>query len=68
MPELNDFVSMLIVYCEQNDDTTGLAATRALGVYAEAPIGPGPAPLDTMDAAMDVLWMCMRLVSWLRRF
>ena len=24
-PELDDFVSMLIVYCEQNDDTPGLA-------------------------------------------
>ena len=25
MSELNDFLSMLIVYCEQNDDTPGLA-------------------------------------------
>ena len=50
--ELHDFLSMLIVYCEQNDDTAGLAATKALGKYAEAPIGPGPA-LDAIDAAMD---------------
>ena len=35
--ELRDFLSMLIVYCEQNDDTAGLAATKALGKYAEAP-------------------------------
>jgi len=43
---------MLIVYCEQNDDTVGLAATKALGKYAEAPIGPEPA-LDAIDAAVD---------------
>ena len=36
----------------RDDDTPGLAATRALGVYAEAPIGPGPA-LDAMDVVMD---------------
>jgi len=37
-----------------NDGTVhvGLAATKALGKYAEAPIGPGPA-LDAIDAAMD---------------
>ena len=52
MPELNDFLSMLIVYCEQNDDTPGLAATKALGAYAEAPIGPGLA-LNAPHAAMD---------------
>ena len=47
-----DFLSMLIVYCEQNDDTPGLAATKALGAYAEAPIGPGLA-LNALSAAMD---------------
>ena len=36
----------------RDDDTPGLAATKALGVYAEAQIGPGPA-LDAMDAAID---------------
>ena len=50
--ELDDFVSMLTVYCEQNDDTPGLAATKALGAYAEAPIGPGLA-LNALHAAMD---------------
>ena len=55
MPELNDFVSMLIVYCEQNDDTPGPAATKALGAYAEAPIGPGPA-LDAIHATMLLQW------------
>ena len=50
--ELDDFVSMLVVYCEQNDDTPGLAATKALGAYAEAPIGPGLA-LNALHAAMD---------------
>ena len=46
LKELQNFLSLLIVYCEQNDDTPGTAATKALGAYAEAPIGPGP-ELDT---------------------
>ena len=65
--ELDDFVGMLIVYCEQNDDTPGLAATKALGAYAEAPIGPGPA-LDAMDAVMDEHVSRQLIVSLPRRF
>jgi len=52
LKELQNFLSLLIVYCEQNDDTPGTAATKALGAYAEAPIGPGP-ELDKLDADMD---------------
>ena len=52
LKELQNFLSLLIVFCEQNDDTPGTAATKALGAYAEAPIGPGP-ELDKLDVAMD---------------
>ena len=53
LKELQNFLSLLIVFCEQNDDTPGTAATKALGAYAEAPIGPGP-QLDQLNADMDV--------------
>ena len=36
-------MNLLILFCEQYDDTPGTAVTKALGKYVEAPIGPGPA-------------------------